>query len=95
MLYTDGIHLVADTIAELHAYCEKFHIKRCWFEKAKTHPHYDIPQKQLATIEYHIVVGLVRRVKIRKILLKSKEMLARQKAAEKLIGKRTFERLTK
>lgn len=45
MVYTDGIHLVADSVEELHAFAAAVGIKRCWFEnrRGKHHPHYDIP----------------------------------------------------
>lgn len=43
MIYTDKIHLVADTLEELHEFAENIGIKRCWFHGTrKGHPHYDI-----------------------------------------------------
>lgn len=43
MVYTDGIHLMAASVEELHAFAEKVGIKRCWFEGVrKGHPHYDL-----------------------------------------------------
>lgn len=45
MIYFDGIHIVADTLSELHEFAEKIGIKRCWFEGVrKGHPHYDAPK---------------------------------------------------
>ncbi len=35
-------HLAADTLEELHAFCEQIGVKRCWFHNAKRHPHYDV-----------------------------------------------------
>jgi len=35
-------HLTADSVAELHLFAGALGIKRCWFHKAKTHPHYDV-----------------------------------------------------
>jgi len=44
MIYHDGIHIVADSLAELHEFAEKMGIKRCWFHGVKKgHPHYDAP----------------------------------------------------
>jgi len=44
MTYTDRIHLVADSLVELHAFAEKIGLKRCYFEnkRNKNHPHYDL-----------------------------------------------------
>lgn len=44
-------HLTADSFEELHQFCAKLDIKRCWFHSsAKRHPHYDItdPQREAA-----------------------------------------------
>jgi len=43
MIYTDGIHLVADTLAELHAFARTIGLKRHFFHGTrKGHPHYDL-----------------------------------------------------
>lgn len=42
MVYTDGIHLVADSLDELHAFAQKIGLKREWFQDHPKHPHYDI-----------------------------------------------------
>lgn len=42
MIYTDGIHLVADGIDELHEFASSIGLKREWFQDKKAHPHYDI-----------------------------------------------------
>ena len=40
-------HLTADSFAELHQFCAKIDVKRCWFHSsAKRHPHYDITDEQ-------------------------------------------------
>lgn len=39
-------HLAADSVSELHAFCQKVGIARCWFHAAKGHPHYDITNEQ-------------------------------------------------
>lgn len=39
-------HLTADSIPEMHAFCESLEIARAWYHKASTHPHYDITSKQ-------------------------------------------------
>jgi len=36
--YTDGVHLVAETREELHAFAAAAGIKRCWFHR----DHYDL-----------------------------------------------------
>lgn len=42
MVYTDGIHLVADSLDELHEFADKIGLKREWFQDHPSHPHYDI-----------------------------------------------------
>jgi hypothetical protein len=43
-------HLIADSLAELHAFCKTVGINRCWFHNARGHPHYDVtgPQREAA-----------------------------------------------
>lgn len=43
-------HLVADSLEELHAFCAKVGINRCWFHNVAGHPHYDVtgPQREAA-----------------------------------------------
>lgn len=43
------VHLVADTIPNLHAFAQKVGIKKCWFEnkKDKNQPHYDVHTKDI------------------------------------------------
>ena len=58
MTYTDGIHLVADSLEELHEFASSIGIKRCWFHgMRKGHPHYDLPKGKrdaafLAQVQY-------------------------------------------
>lgn len=42
-------HLAADSVQELHAFCQQVGINRCWFHAAKNHPHYDITSDQRQT----------------------------------------------
>jgi len=42
MVYYDGIHLMADTVNELHEFADKCGLKRDWFQDHKKHPHYDV-----------------------------------------------------
>lgn len=42
MIYFDGVHLVADTVSELHNFAQQLGLKRCWFQTARKHPHYDV-----------------------------------------------------
>lgn len=54
MIYTDNIHLIADSIEELHGFAVKIGLKRCWFHNprrkstgsSKNHPHYDLVNKK-------------------------------------------------
>lgn len=42
MVYTDKIHLVADTLEELHEFASNIGMKSEWFQDHPSHPHYDI-----------------------------------------------------
>ena len=42
-VYTDGIHLIADSLNELHAFAKIMCFPRSWFQnKKREHPHYDL-----------------------------------------------------
>jgi len=42
MLYTDEVHLIGDTLQELHDFAQSMGLKRQWFQAHPHHPHYDI-----------------------------------------------------
>lgn len=44
MVYTDGIHMIANTIDELHQFAKRIGLHDCYFEnpRKKRHPHYDL-----------------------------------------------------
>ncbi len=42
MVYTDKIHLVADTLEELHQFADAIGLNRQWFQNHSRHPHYDL-----------------------------------------------------
>jgi len=41
MIYTDGVHLIADDINELHSFAQTIGLKLNWFQNHRI-PHYDI-----------------------------------------------------
>jgi len=41
MVYTDGVHLVADSLIELHQFARKIGLKKEWFQDKRI-PHYDL-----------------------------------------------------
>ena len=41
-IYTDGTHLVGDTLEELHEFAKRLGFKRHWFQEHARHPHYDL-----------------------------------------------------
>jgi len=41
-------HMTADSKEELHAFAAEIGVKRCWYHKGRTHPHYDITGQQRA-----------------------------------------------
>lgn len=47
MIYTDGIHLMGDNLAELHLFAKNIGLHLCWFHGVKKdHPHYDVINKK-------------------------------------------------
>lgn len=74
MVYSDGVHIVADTIEELHEYCASVGIKRCWFEGVrKGHPHYDLPFSKSHKVIFG--KGQVQLKSSREILAVSKKLM--------------------
>lgn len=86
MIYTDGIHLVADRLQELHGFAGIIGLKRCYFEGVKKrHPHYDlwtkagnlvmcrpgVSARHIVMTSKHVVV-----VSNRVVFKKSQEMLS-------------------
>ena len=50
-IYTDGTHLTADTLDELHQFAKSIGLKREWFQDHR-HPHYDLKgSKRRAAID--------------------------------------------
>ena len=48
MVYIDKVHMVADTLEELHNFAIKIGLKRHYFEGVrKGHPHYDLTNKSI------------------------------------------------
>lgn len=74
MIYTDGIHLVADTLDELHKFANSIGIKRNYFHGLrKGHPHYDLTNKDIIrTVLDSDEIEIVGGKKILEISKKSK-----------------------
>ncbi len=48
MVYTDGVHLVADDQEELHRFAQSVGLKPQWFQRQRpNHPHYDITTSRM------------------------------------------------
>ncbi|RZG68420.1 DUF4031 domain-containing protein [Acinetobacter bouvetii] len=45
-------HLMADNLEELHSFAANIGVKKCWFHRSASYPHYDITieKRQLALI---------------------------------------------
>jgi hypothetical protein len=72
MIYTDNIHMVADSLQELHEFAFKIGLKLWFFHGVrKGHPHYDLTNELIRAkaLEAGAIV-----VRSREILAKSKEM---------------------
>lgn len=39
-------HLSADSLEEMHAFCARVGINKCWFHRKSLYPHYDITGEQ-------------------------------------------------
>jgi len=49
MIYTDGVHLIADSVPELHAFADDIGLNHCWFRGwSKLRPHYSLINKKKA-----------------------------------------------
>jgi len=47
-VYSDGVHLTADSLDELHKFAMDLNLKRKWFQGGKKHPHYDLTSDNIA-----------------------------------------------
>lgn len=46
MIYVDKVHMVADSLEELHLFAQKIGLKKHFYEGVKKgHPHYDLTNK--------------------------------------------------
>lgn len=48
MICTDGVHLVADSLAELHEFAARVGLRREWYQSHPRHPHYDLTTAKVA-----------------------------------------------
>jgi len=71
MIYTDGVHLVGDSLEELHKFARGMGLKREWFQDHPQHPHYDLTtvfalkralSKGAELVNYRKIIEVVRRV---------------------------------
>lgn len=60
MVYTDGVHLVADTMEELHRFARCVGLRRNWFQAHVKHPHYDITSPRLMARAFELGASRVR-----------------------------------
>jgi hypothetical protein len=76
MIYVDKVHMVADSLEELHSFAEKMGIKKHFYEGVrKGHPHYDLTNKTVMSkvIENGAVV-----VSSKKVLEISKSLVSKK-----------------
>lgn len=54
MTYTDGVHLIADSVEELHRFAAGIGLRRAWFQGHPRHPHYDLttPRKRNQAVRH-------------------------------------------
>lgn len=60
MIRTDGVHLIADSREELHAFAASIGLKRCWFHR----DHYDLTSqaKRVTAIAAGAAIVTSRRI---------------------------------
>uniref|UniRef100_A0A6M3JHH0 DUF4031 domain-containing protein n=1 Tax=viral metagenome TaxID=1070528 RepID=A0A6M3JHH0_9ZZZZ len=68
MVYTDGVHLVADNVWELHTFAKSIGLRRSWFQDGHI-PHYDLTTKRKA--RQAIDVG-AKKISVREIVMMSR-----------------------
>lgn len=52
MVYSDGVHMIASTIEELHEFAGMIGLNRCYYRnpRKKRHPHYDLMNDKIRQI---------------------------------------------
>lgn len=76
MIYTDGIHIVADTKRELRDWADAEGINRAYYHGVrKGHPHYDCPKWYKFTLDHFCHTKKIKKVRSREVLRISKLML--------------------
>ncbi len=48
MVFTDGSHLVAHNLEQLHEFAKEIGLKPEWFQYHDRHPHYDLTTSRMA-----------------------------------------------
>jgi len=54
-------HLTADGLDELHGFARRIGLRRCWFDGATRHPHYDVTDAQRAAALREGAIAVDRR----------------------------------
>lgn len=66
-VYTDGVHLVANSLEELHAFAKGLCFPKSWFQnKKREYPHYDLTTSR----------AVIRAIHYGAIRIGSKELIA-------------------
>ncbi len=47
-MFTDGTHLIGDSLEELHEFAQEVGLRREWFQDHSRHPHYDLTTLRMA-----------------------------------------------
>ncbi len=68
MIYTDGVHLIAGNLQELHIFAKSVGLKRQWFQEH--HKHYDITTARM--LKKVLGTGKVIKVSTREVLKRRK-----------------------
>ena len=71
MIYTDGQHLIAESIGELHKFAKYIGMKREWFQDHPEHPHYDLIGERIKSKAERLGATKVSK---KTLLLMSKEL---------------------
>jgi len=70
---TDGVHLAADSLVELHAFAMRLGLRRGWFhnrrDRKRPHPHYEVVSR--GQLKLALVLG-AKEVRPRELLAVSR-----------------------
>lgn len=76
MVYTDGTHMVADSLNELHYFASSIGLNRCWFSGTrKGHPHYDLKNNKGYLLKDQHGISYIEKAKTHGVVFTSAKII--------------------